>query len=403
MIKKKIIQFSTYPIVGTQTGGPLRVRAINSLYNQYFTDAKHVAIFSKYHHPIDYLPTDIAVSGELAEMTRTAPNTSDYLIGEAIASDPDLHKKLLDLLLEYRPDVVEVEQVFPYIGLKTVLEELPFKPKLVYSSHNVEYSMKNDILLSLGHDKQERERMVAALRQTETELCQRADLVAVCTKADGESLKKLGAKRYILARNGVSEPHPAEADKQYWHAYFAKRAIEKIAVFMGAAHPPNMIGFHEMISTGMGFLPAGYAIVLAGGVGVNIMENLRPDSMADVTCHRRLLSVGWISDERRDGLIAIADTILLPIVEGGGSNLKTAQALFSGRPVVATSKALRSFEEYQGLPTLRIADKPDDFRTTIRTAMSAPAIALTEQQVRFTRALLWDNCLHEMAEAVAQL
>lgn len=404
MIKKKVLQLSTYPIVGSrQTGGPLRVLAINKTYKKRFTSVKHVAIFSKYHHPTDYAQTDIAVSGSLAEATRTAPNTSDYLIGEAIRSDPTLRKQVMDLLLDFKPDVIEIEQVYPYLGLRSLLDELPFQPKLVYSSHNVEWSMKDEILQSLGHDPREREAMVAAIRDAERELCEKADLVTACTRDDGETLKKMGAKDYVLARNGVTERNPAEADKRYWRDYFARRGFEKVAVFVGAAHPPNMLGFHEMISTGMGFLPAGYGVVLAGGVGDNIMQNLQPDSIADVTSYRRLHSVGWVSDARLYALIAIADAMLLPIVEGGGSNLKTAEALISGRQVVATTKALRSFEEYLDLPTLHIADKPDDFRISIRTVMEEPGDNLNKRQTTFARGLLWKNCLNDMTEAVAKL
>ncbi len=404
MIKKKILLLSTYPIVGdTLTGGPLRVKAIYDAYRGCFSQVRHVAIFSKYHHPTDYASTDIAVTGALAEATRFAPNTGDYLIGQGIKTDPVLHDTVLKLLLDYRPDVIEIEQVYPYLGLRAVLEELPFKPKLVHSSHNVEYPMKEEIMNALGYAKSEVLPIVAAIREAEEELCAQADVVVAPTVEDGKLMQKMGAKDYVLARNGIAPLQANEVDKQYWRDYFASRNISKFALFVASAHPPNMLGFREMISTGVGFLPAGYAVVLAGDVGTNIMQNLQRDSIADVTCHRRLLSVGRLTVDRLHGIIACADVMLLPITEGGGSNLKTAEAVLSQHQVVATRKALRSFDEYADLPTVRVVDNPDDFRAAIRVAMDEKTPQLTKKQVQFTQELLWENCLQPMVEAVARL
>ena len=63
-------------------------------------------------------------------------------------------------------------------------------------------------------------------------------------------------------------------------------------------------------------------------------------------------------------LYAAARIALLPILEGGGSSVKTAEALVHGVPIVATSSALRGLDQvaWQGVV---IADDPDDYGRAI--------------------------------------
>ena len=47
--------------------------------------------------------------------------------------------------------------------------------------------------------------------------------------------------------------------------------------------------------------------------------------------------------------------MLLPITYGGGSNLKTAEALLTGHPIIATAKAFRGCEVFTDMPGMIIA------------------------------------------------
>jgi hypothetical protein len=63
---------------------------------------------------------------------------------------------------------------------------------------------------------------------------------------------------------------------------------------------------------------------------------------------------------------------LLPITQGEGSNLKTAEALLSGKPIVATSHSFRGYEEFQYLPHITIADDPREVKAAIWRNMRRP-------------------------------
>jgi hypothetical protein len=54
--------------------------------------------------------------------------------------------------------------------------------------------------------------------------------------------------------------------------------------------------------------------------------------------------------------------ILLPIPYGGGSNLKTAEAICSGRPIVGTIKSFRGFDNFTNSRNTVITDEIDDFK-----------------------------------------
>ena len=70
--------------------------------------------------------------------------------------------------------------------------------------------------------------------------------------------------------------------------------------------------------------------------------------------------------------------VFLPIRGGGGTNLKTAEALALGKWVVATSTALRGFEAFLGADGVVIADTSADFRRAMRQVLERPPLELTE-------------------------
>ncbi len=111
----------------------------------------------------------------------------------------------------------------------------------------------------------------------------------------------------------------------------------------------------------------------------------------------RTVFLGEVSRLALECLISNASGMLLPITFGGGSNLKTAEALSSGLPIVGTSIAFRGFEEYRDLPRVTIADTPEEFSNAVRHTFQAKygvrhRPAVTE--------LHWESTLHPMVKLV---
>jgi hypothetical protein len=102
-------------------------------------------------------------------------------------------------------------------------------------------------------------------------------------------------------------------------------------------------------------------------------------------------------------LVSLATVMLLPITLGGGSNLKTAEALLSGNAIVSTSYALRSFEEFRDLPRLTVADTATEFRAAILRAWQAPLEGPSDAERSRLATLTWDHRTPVMVGAVSEL
>jgi hypothetical protein len=110
-----------------------------------------------------------------------------------------------------------------------------------------------------------------------------------------------------------------------------------------------------------------------------------------------------LPEDSLGALIAATDVMILPIASGGGSNLKTAEALLSGKPIVATSYAFRAYEHFMDLPTVTIADTPSDFRNALSNALAAPTPGLTAGQKYQLTEVTWSHVLQDLIQEVSAL
>ncbi len=402
MINKKILLVSTYPIKNPQHGGQKRVDALVKFYKTIFKEVRFVAIFHRGHYQ-DYSNEDIYLKGEYCKKMEEAPFTGDVIAGEAIADDPATKAAFKKLLLDYKPDIIEIEQTFPFFGLKTLLKELGSNPKIILSSHNVEGPMKDEILEGMNVDVATRKSIVDSINRVEKDLSQISDLTIAVTPSDAEQHAKLGARKVVVAPNGIAPLKPTEAGKSFWEEYKKTHGIKKIVAFVASAHPPNWHGFLKMVSTAVGFVPPDTKILLAGSIADYFKDNIQGSDPESATFWNRVIPVGRLSEERLVGLIAITDVLLLPVIEGGGSNLKTAEAIVSGRKVVATSFAFRSFEKYQKLPNIFIADTQKAFQAAIADALNAPYAKRTPAQETLAEKVTWKYALQPIEEAIKSL
>lgn len=400
----KVLVIGTYPIVNPQHGGQKRLDAICKEYARSGLNVRYVAVYYKPFYK-DHGQYDIALPASADAAVGSSPFTSDIVIGKAIFEDPKVKSNLGKQLMQFKPDVIHMEQMFPYLGLGRLLNELKITPKIVFGSQNIEYSMKEEMLTSLGYDKEFVSDKTKIIYDAEKELSEKADLVAAVSPGDVQAHIELGAKRAILASNGIYKSKPDEDSVSYWKNLFQTQGVKKIVLFVGSAHPPNWIGFQDMIGRGLGFLNEDTKIVFAGSIS-EYVENELSKIKFDVgaaTFSKRAYFAGRLSEERLVGLISIADVILLPITEGGGSNLKTAEAIVSGKKVVATDYAFRGFEELKELSNIYTASNAVNFRNAIIEALSSEIIERNEAELEVEKKVLWQNCLKELVEEVKAL
>lgn len=398
---KKILIVSTYPIKKAQHGGQKRVEAIVRAYRNEGFDTRTVAVFPPdyYYHQGRF---DIPVKGKTRKETTDSPYTGDITCGLSIYHDEHVKRRVKKLLKSFRPDIIQIEQVFPYLGLRPLLDEMGLTPKIVLSSHNIEYTHKLDILMSSGF-KHEAKKASKTIEECERFMSANSDLVVAVSEDDAAVLRSMGADKVVIAPNGIAKYELTDRARSYWDKYKRDNVYNRLATFIGSAHPPNWTGFMAMVGDRVGFVPPDTRIMLAGSIADYFVDNFKDLVPEHAAFWRRVVPVGRIDDERLAGLIDASEVLLLPITEGGGSNLKTAEAILSGKKIVASTYAFRSFERYLSLPNIYVADTPSEFRRMIIEAIDAEYVQPSVKHKELAESVQWEYSLRPMVEGVKRL
>jgi hypothetical protein len=364
---------------------------------------RFVGVFLKEAYP-DYSPDDLIISQpDVVNKINEAPYASDLTTGEAINTDLGVRHKMMQLLTIYKPHLIHIEQVYPYYGLVPLMTELNVKPKLVYGSQNIEYTMKQKIYEGLRLPEDIAKATVKKIKDLEESFSREADLVITVNEADAKSHREMGAKKVFVAPNGIDKVIPSKQATSYWQKFKRDNAVKQVLTFISSAHPPNWEGFLSMVGDDLKFVPDGAKIFIAGGVADYFIRAYNYGAKSHKAFWDKVVPVERPSDDKLSGLIRESELILLPITTPRGSNLKTAEAILSGKKIVATKYAFRGFEEYNKLPNIYIANTQEEFRRSIIKALNSEYIVRAPQEVDLAQHVQWQYCLAPLRPALKNL
>ncbi len=394
MRHKRILVLSTYPVEEPLHGGQKRVQATLDFYKSIFGEVRFVAVSHGRFYD-KYGPHDLIIKDQkiIKEMERV-PYLSDLISGEAIYEDKYVRSKLGKMMNEFKPDVIETVQIFPYVGLKKILSELRIRPKIILNSQNDETRLKRDILEGVKIPSAEKQVYLNRVERLEEKCSKEADLVIAVNQSDADRHIELGAKKCVVIPNGISKVVPTQAALDHWLKFKKEKEVDNLITFVGSAHPPNLIGFETMVGYDLNFLPEKTCLMLAGGVSNHIQQELvmKKNNQAK-QFWQRAWPLGNLSDDNLAGLIRISDVIILPITSGVGSNLKTAEAILADKKVVATHLAFKTFESFSTLPNIYFAKNQDSFKESIVTALRTQKVKRNNKQQALARKVQWKYCL----------
>jgi hypothetical protein len=268
----------------------------------------------------------------------------------------------------------------------------PFR--LVYGSQNVEHPLKRAIFRQ--YHVQCVEPVLDAIQALERESAGEAELVAAVTREDAAHIAGWTAAPVVLAPNGVTPWQSHEPARKRWRARTGGRAF---ALYVASAHPPNVAGFCESFGTCLAALSPAQALVLVGSVGGHIAQSAWFRQWGPLN-ERRVVVAGVVSDEELSAVRDAAHTFVVPMTSGGGSNLKTAEALFSGRHVVTTPLGLRGFEAYADLPGVVVAQPGPAFAKAVARSLALPLPETGDVAARRRETLTWSHTLAALCDAV---
>ena len=404
--KGHVLVLSPYPVRKPQHGGQLRTAAIIEKFRCsgfsvqtmgfYQVEAYHA---DEINHDDIAFPTDSRY--RLYQGHCVAP-LSDYLMTSFATSDANVFEQV-QCSLKSDVDVIIVEQpwFYPFACLLKQKASQCRNALIVFSSQNIESEMKQQILNTSDY-AEFTSPAVKEIMELEQEAARKADLTIAVTEDDAKTLRRWGASRVVVAPNGI-KPWTADPEKvEYWQSRLPRQPWP---LFIASAHPPNYTGFIDALGAALAWIPPGSKLVVAGGVGPHLQKELAHSTWPMLNT-QRIQVLGVLDEEDLVAVKSLAHAFLLPIGAGGGSNIKTAEALFSAKPVVCTPMALRGFESYKTLPGVFVAQTPDEFHVMLRSVLTGRVdsqISHSRAQKSLRHQLTWDACLDVLPDEIGRL
>ena len=382
----KIVTLSTYPVSHPFHGGQRRLDAIAQVLRAAGHTVQALPLFFGSNYPEhDATEARSALSGDLyGEMIR-AGLREDLHMHRMLRPGVAAFDAARARLREIGPDVLHIEQPWLFPLLDPLLEGMPpaERPAVVYGSQNIESGLIS-------------ERFRAETDALERAAARRADLIVAVSEADARVLEGWRAPDrrvpVVVAPNGS---WPPELDNTALNIM-----DEDYLLVVGSGHAPNATGYWDVIGRIPGCIPPDARLVVVGGVGDLLRSDPRFRHFRQLNDHLVRL-MGKVSEPALQALLTHAKGICLPIKTGGGTNLKTAEALLTLKPVIAMRPAFRGYDEALHLDGVYVAETEEAFRALVRQLFAGDLTSRrrAEDVAQYT----WASTLAGLAPAYTRL
>jgi glycosyltransferase involved in cell wall biosynthesis len=397
----RVLQISTHSTLAPRYGGPIRSHHVGRCLESSGFEVCRIAVIWRTSNDrvdprepiVDVSASPFWSSPEFDEVRMWGPYVGEFYFARAVAASPELNRQFLTHVEAASPVVILLEHPWTWPLVKLLPGVRAGLVRVVYSSHNAEAVLKRRMIADTGTTGPRG--VLDAIEGMEHDLVTSAWATIACTQRDADVFRSWGGTRVIVANNGTE----AKQREHLRNALPPPLATEhRFGLFVGSQYPPNTNGFLKYVAPALARLKPNQRIVVAGSVSDAIVERLA-GSRSDACLDRRLISLGFVDDLALDALIANSSTLLLPIEYGGGSHLKTAEALASGRPIIGTTASFRGFSEYTMLERVSIADTPDLFAAAIYESLSRRSACL--QDFSPPTEVLWDLTLSPLVHLMS--
>lgn len=316
------------------------------------------------------------------------PIYADIDLGVRAAADRALVERVVDHLIAASVDLIILEQPFLVDLVRLVVEN--HSAPVMYSCQNIEYRLRKN-LERFAPDPRRLPGRNEHVRRLEAAAVELSSHVTAICPTDQEHLRDDFGCKSTLVPNGTSvsdlplSDRPASTDP-----YFS---------FAGSSYWPNVEGFADIADPSLAFLPPTMRIQVAGTVGSEIMNHPAIVRRHTVNASRITLR-GFLSMDDLVRMMHRSLAVLVPVFVGEGSNLKSADALASGVPVIMTERATRGYESILADDStgVTIVASPNDFRLAMADHLdnhvSEPVGAIRR------RSLSWSQRLQPLTELV---
>jgi len=386
---KTVLILSTYPIKKPFHGGQHRLKNLEIAYQKAGYKTINIAFFDKYGFSTNEIgkydiPIGIYKNKEYLQINNSY--FSDYFIGSFTNSDKNL-KYVLNVLENTNLYIIHLEQPWLFKLAKKIKEAFNNKIFLVYDSQNIENQLKKQILEETSNNKCS-DSIISSIKKLEIEAANYSDLTLVVSNNDLIWLKQNATNsNLILVPNGVRK---IKSSKNQINKISNLIGTNKWLLYTGSAHVPNLTGFLRLLKDKIGFLPPDFKFLIIGGVG-HLLEPVLFKGYTSMLNQNKCCLFYNVNNDFMDAAVIGAHAILLPILSGGGSNLKTAEALISGNYIIGTSKSFQSYEEYINLSGIYMSDNRSEFIKNIHKVINKSKLKRSEEEQKRLKKLYWSE------------
>ncbi|EAZ88209.1 glycosyltransferase family 4 protein [Crocosphaera chwakensis] len=280
-------------------------------------------------------------------------------------------QKLAELMTEFKPDLVILEQVWLYRYLSVVKQ---FPCRIIFDNHNIEAH------LAAQPDRSQesiRSRLKATiqtshLRGMEKKLTHQVDQVWLCSEDDVQLCQQMYGKQtplYVIP-NGVNIDNYAKAFNNQYAPVEQVNNKEHTILFLGQlSYYPNKIAAELLIDEIYPKIKQNYPDCQLLLVGRTPTQKMLAVAEKDPD----IIVTGSVREVQP--YVAAASMMVVPLLHGGGTRLKLLEAFASGCPVVSTTKGAEGLGAIDGKHLL-IRNTIEEIIEGIEKLWSEPSLRL---------------------------
>jgi hypothetical protein len=225
---------------------------------------------------------------------------------------------------------------------------------LIYSSHNCESEMYYEIMKDYSSEVGQFGK-VAIIEKWEREISKLAKAVLSVTEADSKHFSLMGSKNNIVMPNGARSKHQVSS-----HSCLNN---SRDYIYVGSDWLPNVDGLLKCFKREtLNKMQPNAKIHIVGSICDAFSSNLDLINLRE-SLGKKLVLHHRISEMDLEKLFGLSCVALNPVVLGGGSNIKMAEYLQIGIPVITTEKGLRGFKGFNQNQVF--VSTPDHFSSTM--------------------------------------
>ncbi len=305
-----------------------------------------------------------------------------------------LMNEIAEAIKAFSPHILLIEHPYLWQLIKTLKESGVFREDIyiVYSSHNVEVNLRRKIY-EREFDREKATAYTDYVDYLEKDLIKNANSAIAVSKEDADYVTKWSSIPVGVYPNAHTSP-ALLGKQEKWRNYFQESGAESNWVFVGSSHPPNIVGLYTFLQSMREKRKKEVALWVLGSSANGLQDKKEFDEKDYPFLHL----MGHVTSEDIESAISVSDGILLPIWEGGGSNLKTVQALLSGKFVLSSRFAFRTFEKFMQEEGVNIAETPDELAE--KFASIKPNFHYSRS--REVASLCWSSVLASLADFVQE-